>query len=216
MKILCKCIYCGKVRCLPPSIAKGRKFCSISCEMKYFHSLPEYEGPLKKAHRVGWKKGLTKETDARVAELGRRQSLALLGRKNEGASIALKARWKDPEYAKKQLILMQNGMQKKPNNLEIMADNFLSSNFPGTYRYVGDRSLWFTSNGKHLNPDFIHKAEPKVIEILGLYWHPLYSKEKERQMLYESIGYKCLLVYDFEFFNESMLLERVHKFHEVA
>jgi len=119
--------------------------------------------------------------------------------------MALKLEYPVSEELKREI----NGLRKSMfNGLE----RFFNEITPDNIRYVGDRKLWIKTKKRNRNPDFIIKGQKKVIELFGDYWHkgenPKY-KIKE----YNDVGYKCLILWESEIYNETgKILERVKEF----
>ena len=85
----------------------------------------------------------------------------------------------------------------KPTKLELKFMDFLRKYNLTNFKYVGDGQIWITSNGRHLNPDFIDTERRIVIEVAGSFWHTPEEME-ERRKLYEDVGWKMILVWDYE------------------
>jgi len=62
-------------------------------------------------------------------------------------------------------------------------------------RFVGDGQIWLTSNGKHMNPDFVNLSTKQIVEYYGGlgFFHTLEEIE-QRNILYESIGWNHLAI----------------------
>lgn len=90
---------------------------------------------------------------------------------------------------------------KHPNKWEKIAIELLNKACPGEYKFVGDGSLII--NG--FNPDFTNiNGKKKVIEVFGEYWHKgrgirrWHQTELGRIMVYNSMGYDCLILWDMD------------------
>ena len=173
----------------------------------------------KTTGQVPWNKGLTKETDERI----KKTSQDLTGKKRseetkKRLSVNKKEYFKTHKHpfkgkhhtkeSKKKMSegtieSIKNGRskpwlnpKKRPTSLEkemmkiIKKERFFFS-------YVGDGVFWLTSNGKHMNPDFVDKENKIVIEVFtAFYKKKMYGSVgnyvKERKKLFEEIGWKCL------------------------
>ena len=177
---------CGRI-----SYWKGKKHPAMSEAMK--GSIP-------------WNKGLTKETDERIAKYSEKISKIACSKRPEvrkKISNTLKKLWKDENY-RTMILRKQN---KKPNNGEIMIEKLLDKNFQNQFKYVGNRALWIGYPPQ--NPDFVHKTKNKVIEYNGTVWH---NKQDSiiRENNYKKSGYDCLTIWDTE--PKEMILERIETF----
>ena len=167
----------------------------------------------KKGH-IAWNKGLTKETDDRIAtystkmaetkkELFRmgvlKPSRYWLGKKQSEESKRKnsethKKKWQDEKFAK----MMSEKFRRSPNMTELRLLDFLDFLHPQKFKYVGDGKLWIS--GK--NPDYIDAENNLIIELFGNYWHEK-KEEKERIKYLENCGYNTLVIWENEF-NEYM------------
>ena len=116
--------------------------------------------------------------------------------------------------------LVKSRKGRKSTKPEIQLNRLLQKLFPGQWKYVGDASFWVTSNGKHLNPDFINIAgQKKIIEMNGDYWHGEKrtgrTKEEEEQQrvdLFTELGYQTLIVWQHELEDTDTLKSKVIEF----
>jgi len=80
--------------------------------------------------------------------------------------------------------------------LEVINENGLP------YKYVGNGDFWLTSEGKHINPDFVNvDGEKIVIEVFCNYWKKKShgSVEEyiiERRRLFANFGWKVIFIGD--------------------
>ena len=159
--------------------------------------------------RPAWNKGLTKETDIRVAkyvEAATRNHADMSGTNNPMYGRKhLRELWKDPEFVRK--FLRGNGAA--PNRLETLFNELT----PPNVRYVGDGTWWRKlPNGKHKNPDFKVTGENKVIELFGDYWHRN-DDPQELIKLYAGIGISCLVLWETDIKNNTIdVLKEVTNF----
>jgi len=98
----------------------------------------------------------------------------------------------------------------QPNSLEVKLFDLFTS-----IKYVGNKQVCVRFNdGRNKFPDFIvepFEATKKVIEVAGLYWHTKEEME-EIQKKYAEVGINCLIVYDYETQDMTILKEKVFKF----
>jgi len=132
---------------------------------------------------------------------------------------AAKERWKDPEYKEKQLKAIFKGIRLLPNKPEKFLDKLFQKLFPNQWKYTGDGSFWITSSGKHLNPDFVHVNQKKIIEHFGDWWHgeevtgiPNEQHERERIDLFAQHGYQTLIIWEHELENTIQLQSKLEEF----
>jgi len=93
--------------------------------------------------------------------------------------------------------------QRKPCSVcftkpEIRMMEILDSNFQDEWKYTGNRDFWITfDDGRHKNPDFVHRRKRVAIEVFGRFWH---KPEEERYLIdrYKEKGWACLVVWEDE------------------
>lgn len=152
---------------------------------------------------VNWSKGLTKETDERIAKLGKLGSITKRKLYSEGLLTAWnKGKKCDWKITPEQRRAMLKGLIKRPTYPEKIILELINQNkLP--YKYVGDGEKII--GGK--NPDFIHKTENKIIEVFGIVFHSkkhairkLRKKVTKKGTLdhYTKLGYKTLILWDME------------------
>lgn len=177
--------------------------------------------------KISWNKGLTKETDERVAKgskknrnwknpekvfekiskkakerLKDKTKHSMYGKKRPDVS-----KWnKDPEFIKKKL----KGLIKKPNKAEGELIAIINqNNLP--YKYVGDGQLIVDFK----NPDFINtNGEKKIIELFGDYWHnklniSWHRTEKGTKKVYSKYGFSTLIIWEHELKDESQVINKI-------
>jgi len=105
----------------------------------------------------------------------------------------------DPEVAlKRKKAALKGLMEKRPTSYEkAIIDVILNNLLP--YTYVGDGSFWITSNGKHINPDFLHNAKRVVVEVFEDFWKELTygsvgAYVKERESLFQKQGFEVVFI----------------------
>lgn len=113
------------------------------------------------------------------------------------------------------LIKAQRRGMKQPNKKEIQLQIILDTHFPDQWEYVGNGQVVLAN----LVPDFINKNGKKaVIELFGDYWHGeqrllrWYSTELGRIMGYNSLGFKCLIIWEKELKNEHTIISKIKHF----
>lgn len=104
---------------------------------------------------------------------------------------------------------------EKPNKQEQFLNDILSRYFPGQWEYTGDGKLII--NG--LIPDFTNcNGKKALIEMYGDYWHSpevvdSWSRtELGRIMAYNSLGYRCLVIWEHELKDEQAVVAKVKQF----
>ena len=101
---------------------------------------------------------------------------------------------------------------KGPNKAERkLIELFENSNID--LRYVGDGQIWMTSQGKHMNPDFINIKQKKVVEYYGGigFFHSLEEIE-DRNKKYKDIGWDHLAIIEGELDNIDEVRNKVINF----
>lgn len=107
-------------------------------------------------------------------------------------------------------------LHPKPNKPERALQGILDSHFPEQWKYTGDGSSligWF-------NPDFVNcNGQKAIIELFGEYWHSTkVAKDKWEKtelgciMAYNSLGYRCLIIWDYELKDEQAVVAKVKQF----
>jgi hypothetical protein len=143
-------------------------------------------GLLKGGNKKGyepWNKGLTKDTDTRIAlHVGKRVGVK---RPGTGQKIghALKKSWLDEDFAKAMAKKM-GASSMRPNKSEKIVQNCIDE-LELPYNYVGDGS--FIIAGRI--PDFINvNGQKKIIEFLGCHWHGCIEHCRDDEKLKELVG----------------------------
>lgn len=124
--------------------------------------------------------------------------------------------WRDPKYALRQIALIKASGQIKPNKAELALADILNRNLP-EFRYNGDFRLGILIGG--FIPDFINvNGRKEVIELFGRHWHTGTFIQKNwrrselgRLMAYNSLGWKCLVIWDNELkdFSEHEIVAKI-------
>lgn len=186
---------------------------------------PEYQKHLSKAlskaltrkkhiikDPIAYSKMRSKVGMGRVHSLETRKRMSLSRRRQPPISNATKqkisathiANWKNPEYARRILLLRK----RIPNKCEIRLNEILLKNFGKEWRYVGDGKV--VINGK--NPDFINvNGKKQIIELFGNYWHKG-ENPQNRINLFKEYGFDTLVIWENELANEKAIAKRVASF----
>lgn len=164
------------------------------------HLSTEVKLEMSKGHKRAWQ-----NPDSNYYSAAHRAEMSNISRE----------RWQDPNYISK-IIKARN---TKPNKLEQRLTELLSREFP-EFKYNGDYSLGISLAG--LIPDFVNvNGKKQVIELFGDYWHsPNIAGKKWRDgeigkiMAYNSVGYKCLVIWEHELkeLSEEELVGKIIKF----
>jgi len=122
----------------------------------------------------------------------------------EKISKKAKVRWNDPirglEWALSQ--------RRKPTKPELILSEFLQNNGYGDYKYTGDGKVLVGRK----NPDFISQDRQMIIELFGSYWHSENEIELRKEY-FANLGFKTLIIWDYELDNEDTLLTKLKEFH---
>jgi len=170
--------------------SKEANFCSIQC----FNISPKKLASNKFNFKGdAWNRGLTKETDERVAKYANTQSVSRTGisdvvrygeekakLKVERMSKTLSEHVKglSEEEFKKWIHLDKKKIKK--NGKERIIEVILNRLFPNEYKFTGDFS--FTID--HYSPDFTNvNGQKKLIEHFGKYWHASPNKYKSTDLI---------------------------------
>jgi hypothetical protein len=124
-------------------------------------------------------------------------------------SVVMKALWADDEFAR----MMWKAQHKCPNFPEEYLLKVLDKNFSGLWEYTGDGR--FRIKGR--NPDFKSIDNIHLLEIFGYYFHnpyyfPKRPSEEELIAHYEKYGFKCLIFWQYDVFDEKDVVEKVKEF----
>ena len=133
-------------------------------------------------------------------------------KQDKSADLKLKEYWKNNKNT--QLKAMMSGCKnQKPNKLEKEMITIIKDlNLP--YKFVGDWQVVFGGR----NPDFINvNGHKKLIEVFGTYWHTTRARtftdtEEGRIKHFKKYGFDCLVIWDTEFKNKDMLIEKLKIF----
>jgi len=183
------CLQCGRHFWVKPSQVKhsGAKFCSLACIRKY------YGNPILRFCR---------ECGAGFFVYPSRV------RNGQGKFCSNKCRlgWLHEENAKHLL----------PTKPELQLKAILNKHFP-QFKYNGDFSLGIKEAG--LTPDFVNISKNQIIEVYGNYWHSpevtgddWRRNELGRIMAFNSVGYRCLVIWERELMNEQAVIDKIKRF----
>lgn len=122
---------------------------------------------------------------------------------------------------RKAILYALNAVYKKPNKAEVYFDEILNKHFLSDWEYTGDgkeKELLEPFNG--LIPDWIHQdGKRMVLELFGDYWHSpeVIGDDWERSelgkiMIYNSLGYRCLVIWEHELKDEQAVVAKVKQF----
>ncbi len=192
----------------------------------------------KQLGKEPWNKGLTKETDERLANsitsqphseewnekvrIALENSEAMKAYRNSPECIEncrkgglAAAAVITPEIIQKRAMASRLAQNIRPNGPETLFINICQKyNLP--YKYVGDGTFWIESK----NPDFINtNGEKIIIEINGIYWHLIKFQYREPNLTreqveirekkhFENLGYKCIIIWDDELSDENLVLSK--------
>lgn len=224
------CLYCGKIFTLNVGQVKYRQFCSKACAYGYRKG---------KKHSLAWKQKIavsnlgkhhvTEECKRKIGEANKkhmqdpehcaRLSSAQKKRwqhaeRRVELSTVMRERWQNPEYIARVI----KAMGVRPTTPEKSVKHICDKYFPD-FKYNGDYSLGVSLGG--LVPDFINiNGKKQVIEVFGDYWHrergdkPWNYSELGRMMAYNSIGYRCLVVWEHELkqLSEEAIVSKIASF----
>lgn len=142
------------------------------------------------------------------ASMGRPQSASERAKKAE----ASKRKWQEPEFISR----IVRAWHRRPTEPELILKGILDRTLP-QFQYNGDLRLGIIIGG--LIPDFPNvNGKKEIIELYGDYWHS--SKvigdnwrrsELGRIMTYNSLGWKCLILWEHEIkhLSEDEIVEKI-------
>lgn len=185
------------------SKANAARIWSSTMRQKLSHSLRD---------KPSWNKGLTKETDLRLAALSR----ALLGK-----PLSARHRYKiaralhTPEmhrrFLERNLKMYQDGIfGTRPNKFENALQALLDSRFPQEWKYVGKGEVHFG----YKIPDFVNiNGRKLIIEAFGDYWHKG-DTGIARKRHFQKFGFFMLIIREKEMKFPEKVLGKVQRFIE--
>jgi len=217
-KIEVICLQCKKKLLVYPCRYKSFKFCSRSCQGKYY-------APKFKFSNRGCKFSNEHRTKIGESKIGKKrtpfseQCIKNMSEAHKKPRVAIfcKRCGKSIEHSPYEekfrkfcsircnLIAMGSG---RPNGAEQVLLNLLNQYFPNEWKYVGDYQVWF---GKK-NPDFINvNGKKKLIELFGRIHH---KKEEEIPRIehFKQFGFDTLVIWADELRNKESLKEKLINF----
>lgn len=124
--------------------------------------------------------------------------------------------WKDPNFVHKMMV----SQRRKPTLPERKLAQILNKYFPNQWKYTGNGSLCIEG----YCPDFTNcDGRKDLIEVFGDYWHSperlgddWRRSELGRIMAYNSLGYRCLVIWQHELkeLSEEQIIDRIHIFQK--
>jgi len=120
----------------------------------------------------------------------------------------MKEVWTRPEYI--QAVITASN--RRPNKEEMVLGAIIEEIYPGEFAYNGDYSLGVVLN--RYIPDFVNvNGKKQVIEFFGAYWHQKEGRgEQETVDKYKQLGWDCLVIWDYELANVSVLKDKLKAF----
>jgi very-short-patch-repair endonuclease len=113
-------------------------------------------------------------------------------------------KWNDKEFSH----AMALSQARRPTKPEKEFDKFLQDNFPNEWMYTGDGRVKVAG----VNPDFVNiQGKNLIIELFGEYFHHK-NDEAKRTKLFNSAGFRCLVVWVKELSNPDKLKIKVRSF----
>lgn len=196
-----------------------------SIRAKHFRHTDASRAKISQAHKISppWNKGLTKESDNRLQKLSELLQIKELGDGNpffgkhhtEEVKNFLREKgrreWQNPNYVAR----MMRSVHSKPNKAEQKLIDLLNEFFP-QFQYNGDFSLGVIIGG--VIPDYVNvDGQKQIIELFGKRWHnkenqPWHRSELGRVMLFNSLGYQCLVIWDRELKDMSQVIDKIKEF----
>lgn len=229
------CEWCGKTfYILSSSIGREDKkhanvgrFCSRECRDRwhssYMKAHPETHSQIRTAEalmKLSKTQTGKRYSDETKKKMGRSGALnSFYGRYHTSKTRELlsrlnRERMQDPEYRQRVAEAVFKANKKKPNKAELKLQSILDRYFPKEWQYTGD--------GLHIiggfAPDFTNRNGRKtLIELYGNYWHTREGiswkyTELGRIMSYNSLGFKCLVIWEHELKDEQAVVAKVKQF----
>jgi len=180
---------------------------------------------LAKKGFIPWNKGLTKETDIRIANSMAPRPHSEEWNRNKQIRLKKSKKWQKYMKSKERRencikggVAMRSGTDIRPTTPEVKFIN-LCEKYSLPYKYVGDGQLWMGYPPK--NPDFINiNGEKKVVEINGVYWHLLKPQKQNPSLTkkdveikemahYEPYGFKSIIIWEDEMDNDEIILKKL-------
>jgi len=120
----------------------------------------------------------------------------------------MKIVWQRPSYIE----AVVRARNIKPNKQELQLGKIIEEVCPAQFKYNGDFRLGVVLN--RYIPDFVNiNGKKQVIEFFGSYWHRQEGRgEQDRIAKYRDLGWDCLVVWDSELANVSILKDKLKAF----
>lgn len=230
------CEVCGKHRLVKPYQKDKARFCSLKCHGLSIigsHQPQEIKEKISSAMKRQYQ-----NNQSQLVGHERRRKISIAAKKRwqdpefrekitkimsqpkvkekrtRANSVAAKRLWQSPEYISK----LMRAIHAKPTKPERRLIDIFSRPLP-QFQYNGDFSLGILLGG--LIPDFVNvNGKKQVIELFGDYFHSpevigddWRRSELGKVMLYNSLGYQCLVIWEHEVneLSEDELVEKVNK-----
>ena len=217
------CEYCGETKEVQPWYARTHKYCSNECRLAAITGTSRSQEFCDKMKEIKQAQYQDPIFAARMAKIQHKVQKEAQGRPEVVAKKreATTRNWQNPEFRAKVLA----GQYHRPTKPELELKQILDEHFPGQFEYVGDGSWWRSVKDKdgklhNLNPDFISiNGERLIIEMFGDYWHGKEGKkrynmmdENTRRILFASINYKMLVIWEHELKEPDKVVQRIRGF----
>lgn len=220
-KIAKSCKWCGTKFEVYRCHFDRKVFCSIDCQKAWRRSLIG-----EKSHRFGIPHNEeTRKVISQKTKEGMKANYPhsyywlrrnLTDEMRAVISQKAKERCQDRQYREK---LREYGLRglvaqrRHPNHMESYLNQLLHFHFGAQWRYTGDGE-----GCQGLMPDFSHYNYKAIIELFGDYWHSDAKvrtwKETElgRVMAYNSLGFRCLVIWEHELKDEQAVIAKIGQF----
>ena len=188
------------------SVKKKQMYESGELKKLYGEDNPAYGG------RYSWNRGKTKEDCLPLKVVSRKVSIT---RKRMFQSGELKKQFgKDNPMFGKQLSeqhknALWGGCKNSFTKPELKLMGILEG-FDG-WEYVGNGKFWLRTKIKCRIPDFINRAQKKIIEVYGDYWHKG-ENPNDKIMEYREIGWDCIVIWESEIMSADFDIDKVKCF----
>lgn len=168
----------------------------------------------REKHSESLKKRLASDLLLRSQRIAQLTKLNRSDERRREVSEQAKKQWRNDDFRNKVAGAIAEALQRKPNRPERKLSHILDTHFPDTWEYVGDGRLIISG----YNPDYANSNGMKeLIELFGDYWHIKRVRrwpetELGRIMAYNSLGYRCLVVWEHELSDEKAVVNKVRQF----
>jgi len=140
-----------------------------------------------------------------------RYSIPLIQSSTPSRAARQRQHWLNPECARR----MMQSRHTRPTKPELQLTQILKQYFP-SFKYNGAGDLGIALAG--MIPDFVNvNGKKEVIELFGDYWHSTHldtwrKTELGRIMAYNSVGYKCLIIWEYELKDTNSVIDKIRQF----